>query len=112
GGMPVLDAATLAALDDNERSDRIAGYVVAAMSAVLGLRNGSIDAGTSINTLGFDSLMAMELRNRIESDLGILLPVATLLQAETLSTIATALDERVPLGTAPVSTDPLESFEF
>jgi len=47
-----------------------------------------------ISSLGFDSLMAVELRNRIEADLGVLVPTAVLLQAETSRAIAAAITER------------------
>jgi phthiocerol/phenolphthiocerol synthesis type-I polyketide synthase D len=51
--------------------------------------------------MGLDSLMAVELKNRVELDLGIPLPVIDLLQGPSVAQLATLLLER--LTTKPAS---------
>jgi acyl carrier protein len=61
------------------------------LGSVLGRRGEEVAADAEISQLGFDSLMAMELRNRIEADTGVLVPVARLLASATPSAIAEEL---------------------
>ena len=48
-----------------------------------------------MESLGLDSLMALELRNRLEASLGITLPVALVWAYPTISGLAGALCERM-----------------
>ena len=48
-----------------------------------------------MESLGLDSLMALELRNRLETSLGITLPVALVWAYPTISGLAGALCERM-----------------
>ncbi len=52
-----------------------------------------------MESLGLDSLMALELRNRLESSLGTTLPVALVWAYPTITELAGAMCER--LGYAP-----------
>ena len=53
-----------------------------------------------MESLGLDSLMALELRNRLEASLGITLPAALVWAYPTISALAEALCER--MGYEPV----------
>ena len=86
-------ARRLADVPPEDRAKYLLDFVRNALAAVLGIRSGPLDPETPIASLGFDSLMAMELRNRIETDLGVLVPVAALLQADTPRAIAAAIIE-------------------
>ena len=46
--------------------------------------------------LGVDSLMAVELKNRIESDLGLTVPVTALLQGPSLAHLSARLVTQLP----------------
>jgi acyl transferase domain-containing protein/NADPH:quinone reductase-like Zn-dependent oxidoreductase/acyl carrier protein len=61
------------------------------VAAVMGLRAERININRPLNRLGMDSLMAVELRNRIERRYGVRLPMVQLLKDGTLTTIAQAL---------------------
>jgi acyl carrier protein len=110
-------AADLAPLSEPERSARISQYVVSTLATVLGLKAGRLEADTPIGTLGFDSLMAMELRNRIESDAGVLVPVGEILTSGTAAEVAERIAAAVNLKPAGENQAPgdlagVESFEF
>nr|WTA00839.1 type I polyketide synthase [Streptomyces sp. NBC_00857] len=65
--------------------------------AVLRLGSTTLDPQTPLKALGFDSLLSMELRVRLESDLGVKLASNFVWQHPTLSALATGLAERMGL---------------
>ena len=69
----------LLASADEERGIHLGGYVTRQLSALLGLVPEEIDIKQPVSELGFDSLMATNLKTRIEADLSIDIPVAALL---------------------------------
>jgi phthiocerol/phenolphthiocerol synthesis type-I polyketide synthase C len=56
-----------------------------------------------MESLGLDSLMALELRNRLEASLGITLPAALIWAYPTISGLAGALCERMGYATTGVT---------
>jgi phthiocerol/phenolphthiocerol synthesis type-I polyketide synthase C len=72
-------------------------FVREQLARVLGLAPSSIDVHRRLNLLGVDSLMAIELRNRIERELAVTLPIATLLQAPDVMELAEHLGELLSL---------------
>jgi hypothetical protein len=90
-----------------ECAERLARYVRRTLASVLGQRGGELAGDAEVSQLGFDSLMAMELRNRIEADTGVLVPVARLLASATPAAIAEeliALHQRAEPVTAATGT--------
>ena len=65
------------------------------MGRVMGFSAASVDLARPLNRLGLDSLMAVELRNRIERDLAVTVSIPKLLQGLSASQLATQLDERL-----------------
>jgi acyl carrier protein len=64
----------------------------------------TLDSAESLSQLGIDSLMAVELKNRLEKDLATPTPVGELLEAESVNALAAALCRRVDdksAGAAP-----------
>ena len=59
-------------------------YLGEQIAKVIGLSASKIDAHQQLNRLGIDSLMSVELKNRIASDLQVVVPVALFLQGMTL----------------------------
>jgi len=117
GPAAALDPAQLAALPPEERTERLTGFVCATLSGVLGIQGGEIHGSSEIAYLGFDSLMAMELRNRIETGLGVVVPVAQLLGSSTPEDLARQIAEvlETPIGiegTPGEGVDNVESFDF
>jgi NAD(P)-dependent dehydrogenase (short-subunit alcohol dehydrogenase family)/acyl carrier protein len=89
-----------------ERSELVVHWLVDRLSRVLGLQPAAIDADRSMSEVGLDSLMAMELRIRIESELGIDVPVLQLVQADSLRQVAANLEAQLTADRQPGSTGP------
>lgn len=62
---------------------------------VLGLEPGRVAREAPLNTLGLDSIMAIELKNAVETRLNVELPIATLLQGPTIGELAADLLARL-----------------
>lgn len=67
-----------------ERPEIIEAYVREQAARVLGTSASKLDLDRSLNELGLDSLMAVELKNRIESDLDFSLSMGQLAQSPTI----------------------------
>jgi phthiocerol/phenolphthiocerol synthesis type-I polyketide synthase D len=61
------------------------------LAIVLGLESSEIDPQESLNNLGFDSLMVLELKQRLENGLGIVLPIESLMQDPSLADLSVKL---------------------
>jgi phthiocerol/phenolphthiocerol synthesis type-I polyketide synthase C len=86
--------AELAAMPPSERPARVASTIADEIRAVL-RSSDPIDHNEAMASLGLDSLMALELRNRLESSLGTTLPAALVWAYPTISDLAGALCERM-----------------
>ncbi|MGA9360387.1 MAG: type I polyketide synthase [Mycobacterium sp.] len=86
--------AQLDAADPVERPGLLASAIADEIRGVL-RSSDPIDHYRPLETLGLDSLMGLELRNRLEASLGITLPVALVWAYPTISDLATALCERM-----------------
>jgi phthiocerol/phenolphthiocerol synthesis type-I polyketide synthase C len=95
--------AELDALDPDQRPARLAAAIADEIRGVLRSTD-VLDHDQAMESLGLDSLMALELRNRLEAGLGITLPVALVWAYPTISGLAGALCER--MGYAPAADDP------
>jgi amino acid adenylation domain-containing protein len=74
-----------------ERVELLQSYLRSQIARVVALPSSKIENDRPLNTLGLDSLMAIELKNSIEARLGVVLPVATLLKGPTVTEIAQQL---------------------
>jgi phthiocerol/phenolphthiocerol synthesis type-I polyketide synthase C len=86
--------AELDASDAAERPGRLAAAIADEIRAVLRSTE-PIDPGLPMESLGLDSLMALELRNRLEASLGATLPATLLWAYPTITDLAGALCERL-----------------
>ena len=86
--------AQLDALDATERPGCLASAIADEIRGVL-RSSDPIDRDRPLETLGFDSLMALELRNRLEASLGITLPTGLVWTYPTITDLAGALCERM-----------------
>ncbi len=79
--------------DAAARPEMLAAYTTRALGRVLRIPPDAIDARRPFTDLGLDSLMGVELRNRVQADLGVTVPMAAVVAAESVSGFAeTVLD--------------------
>ena len=92
----------LAKLPRAERRERIAELVRAEAAAVLGHADADvIQPADSFQHIGFDSLMAVEYRNRLGSAVGVSLPTGLVFDHPTPDDVAAYIDERLGGATEP-----------
>ncbi|SPM30394.1 polyketide synthase, partial [Mycobacterium terramassiliense] len=90
--------AELDASDPRERPSRLATAIANEIRAVLRSAE-PFDHDRPMESLGLDSLMALELRNRLESSLGTTLPAALVWAYPTIHDLAGAMCERLGYAT-------------
>jgi len=90
-----ISAASIMALPDRDRVHVLEQYVAERLARVLRLPSAKVDTSEPVNRLGLDSLVAVELRNRIARDLGVDVPVLQLLSGVNISELAGYLVEQV-----------------
>ena len=79
-----------------EERERLMGEILRGhFAAVLQTSVAELEMDDSLSRLGTDSLMAVELKNRIEADTGVSIPVTDLLEAPRLGELAAALCRRL-----------------
>lgn len=66
----------------------IEDVLAAHLAVLLGTKADKVNRRRPLKRIGIDSLMMVDLRNRIHSDLGVQVPLVKLLSGESLSTVA------------------------
>jgi acyl transferase domain-containing protein/acyl carrier protein len=78
-----------------EQPDRpaaaICAYLCAEAARVLGMSEDRFDISTPLSSYGLDSLMAIQLRSRVETDLGAALPIVEFLRGASVDELALAI---------------------
>jgi acyl carrier protein len=77
--------------DASERQSLLETHLQAEVALVLGLDKSQLDLRRPLDTLGLDSIIAVELKNRIEGGIGVSLPIVDLLKGLTLTELAAQL---------------------
>ena len=75
--------------DPDERVRAVEAHVVANAAAVLRARPSEVDRDTPFKQLGIDSLMALQLKNRLRDSIGITIPVTTFWAHPTVADLST-----------------------
>jgi amino acid adenylation domain-containing protein len=78
-----------------ERQALMTAYLSEQVAQVIGLQ-GALDPDVSFSDLGFDSLMAVELKQRVEGGLGVELPVSKLLEGVNVVALGRLLLDALP----------------
>ncbi len=81
------DAAALPSLLEN--------YIRDILARAMATSDARIDNRQPLRDLGLDSLIAVEVRNRVSADFGVNVPLATFMQSVTTSTLAAYIAERL-----------------
>jgi acyl carrier protein len=98
----------LAQATTTDRPLRLERYLQEQIARVLRRGVGSIEPRTPFSALGMDSLMSLELRNRLEPDLGLKLPATLTWRCPTLESLVPHLLEQLELAgpASPVLASP------
>lgn len=91
-----LTGEKLAAASEDERQPLIAAFLIEQTAHVLRCSPSKVDVQQPLTQLGIDSLMAVELKNRVEGDLGLTVPVTALLQGPSLAQLGARLVTQLP----------------
>jgi NAD(P)-dependent dehydrogenase (short-subunit alcohol dehydrogenase family)/acyl carrier protein len=88
---PVLTRRTLLTADADARRRLAESYLADQASHVLRMDRAELDPAQPLSELGLDSLMATELRHRIESDLQLVIPMVRILEGPSVAALAMRL---------------------
>lgn len=86
--------AAIVAADESERRSLLEAFLSEEVARVIRLPVSELNVSEPMNTLGIDSLMSIELKNRIEHQLGVSVPVVKLLEGPTVGEFAGMLLEQ------------------
>ncbi|QKW09062.1 LLM class flavin-dependent oxidoreductase [Streptomyces sp. NA04227] len=70
--------------DADERTAIVAEYLTERLAGVLGAEPAQVDRQQPIVEMGLDSLMSLDLRNRIKNELGVVVPMVRLLEGPSI----------------------------
>ncbi len=91
-----LTGEKLGAASAAQRQPLIEAFLIEQTAHVLRCSPSKVDVQRPLTQLGIDSLMAVELKNRVEGDLGLTLPVTALLQGPSLAHLGARLMTQLP----------------
>ncbi|GAB1543388.1 hypothetical protein NUACC21_60620 [Scytonema sp. NUACC21] len=94
-GKERLTRDVLIAAEPEKQQRLLESYLSKQVAGVLGLTVSQLDVHQPLNKLGLDSLMAVELKNRIENDLGVVVSVVSFLQGPSVTKLTTQLLEQI-----------------
>jgi acyl transferase domain-containing protein/NADPH:quinone reductase-like Zn-dependent oxidoreductase/acyl carrier protein len=97
---------TLSSLPPSERRGAVEHYLRDHAARVLGLPPARIAVREPLGNLGFDSLMTLELRNRIEASLGLKLSATVVWNYPTVTALAEYLERKLELAPVDPPTTP------
>jgi NADPH:quinone reductase-like Zn-dependent oxidoreductase/acyl carrier protein len=102
-----LRSALAVVVSADRRQRLLEDAVCAQLGPVLRLAPERIDRQRPLKALGLDSLMALELRNRLEVEIGSVLPATVAWNYPTVAALAGHLAERMELSLPPVTAEPV-----
>jgi len=93
--------------NQGERQHLMESYLCEQAAGVLRLPADRLDVQQPLTALGLDSLMAIELKNRIEHELNVRIPIVTFLQGVSIAQFATQMLDQITTMDSVASTPPL-----
>lgn len=91
----VESSASIARVDgDGNMTADVEAYLLQAVAATLRIQKERVDPHLSLLSLGFDSLLTMELKRKIDSAFRIQLPLVSLLQGPSIVKLATIVQQQ------------------
>jgi myxalamid-type polyketide synthase MxaB len=80
----------LEAADHDARLALVRDYIQQELARIMGVASESLQVDQPLSTFGLDSLLALELKNNLESRLDFTLPMAKLMEGPTIASLAEA----------------------
>jgi acyl transferase domain-containing protein len=79
-----------------DRQNHLTVYLQQQVAKVLGFKNSQLpNPEQNFLEMGMDSLMVMELRNTVQTDLKLDIPIATLMEGVNITTLSTTLNDQI-----------------
>jgi acyl carrier protein len=98
----VLSRARLVETSSESWPVLISDYLRTEAARVLGAAPERFDTASPLSAWGFDSLMAVQLKNRIETDLGIVVPMIDFLQGPSVEQLVPSVCAAVQSSSPPI----------
>ncbi len=95
---PLLQHLSTASQEEGQQA--LETYLSEKVAAVLRIPPSRLDVENSLTMLGLDSLMAIELKNRIELELNVHIPIVTFLQGPSIQQFASELHAQLSQATS------------
>ncbi|MBW4508528.1 MAG: acyl carrier protein [Scytonematopsis contorta HA4267-MV1] len=86
-----------------ERQSILKAYIQEQVASFVGINPSEIDLQQSLKYLGIDSLIAVKLRNKLRTDLGVDVPAVKFLEDSTVASLATLVSEKIENNTTSAS---------
>ncbi|MGI9474539.1 MAG: amino acid adenylation domain-containing protein [Rubripirellula sp.] len=80
---------------ETDRRSMLREYFKRQLAVIMGLSDECLDEEQPLNSMGLDSLMAIELKNQVETRLGVVLPMARFMEGPSVASLATAVAQLV-----------------
>ncbi len=90
-----------------DRQQLLQSYLLAEVAKLLQIPVAKLDVQQSLNSLGMDSLMGLELKNRLEADLEVEVPIADLIEAASVEFFITQMLVKMELADSNSTENPL-----
>ncbi len=82
-------------LSATEREKKLNNYLQDCVAKVLGMKTNQIDVEQPLMSMGIDSLMAIEIRNQVQTDLEVDIPITKFMEDVNLTTLVIELNEQL-----------------
>ncbi|MEH2361779.1 type I polyketide synthase [Nostoc sp.] len=82
-------------VSQTERKQKLITYLQSTVAYVLGLNANQMDNEQPLNTVGLDSLMTVELKNRLQADLGVDVPIAQFIEGIALNDLVNIIQPQL-----------------
>jgi acyl transferase domain-containing protein/acyl carrier protein len=100
---PAFDLAALHGASEAARRSALEAYISEHVCRALSVK--AVDPEEEIGLLGLDSLMALEVRNAIDRDLGVSIPIVSLLTGNSIRTLGQTILSSLAAADMPAATD-------